>query len=147
MSKKIPIPKTKTDDPFYRYTRPVIESTTQTNFIKLVNIAQVAMALERTPQELVQYLKKALNTNVKLVDNIAVINHKKGDIPDIEDILEQYISRYVMCAECSIPETYYDVTRINKKKVSVAVICKACGASKKLPKYDFSDWIKRDQAK
>lgn len=136
MGKTVTIPKCKCYDPFYRYKRPVISKKLEKNFIKIVNIDEISSSLERCDNELCQWFKKRIGTNVRVEGGSLIINSKKGGVVELEDILEEFIEGYVICRECGNPETWY-----SPYKTRVLLICKACGGVSKLEKGDHLDWI------
>ena len=125
--KIVAIPKS-IDDPFYRYSREITEIRYTKRNIELPNIDKVACALERDITELCQFIKLKINRQIKIAEldgklsvTIPNFDTKELDV-DIDDIVEDYINKYVVCPDCKIPETRYKI-----KQKSVKIECKACG--------------------
>lgn len=121
---KVNIPRNQ-EDPFYRYTRPVIKiSYTKKNII-IENMYAAVKAINRDIVEVSTYMRPFVGRQVIIEDNIATIPNFDGkplEIKDIDDILEKFISEFVICKKCGNPETIY----VHEKK-SVSISCSACG--------------------
>jgi len=91
---------------------------------RLVNIKDVAMALKRKPEDIVNFLGKELGsqTVIKVKDNLYVINGIH-DFEDIQNLIHKFIKLYVLCRECDNPETELRVTSKNLLEQN----CLACG--------------------
>ena len=125
--KFVPIPKS-VDDPFYRYCREILEVNYTKRNIELPNIDKVAKALERDVNEVCQFIKLKINRQIKIntVDDRLIVTIPNFDTKEldinIDDIVEEYINKYVVCPDCKIPETVYKI-----REKSVKIECKACG--------------------
>lgn len=125
--KIVPIPK-NVDDPFYRYCREILEVRYTKRNIELPNIEKVAGALERDINEICQFIKVKINRQVKtnVIDgkiNVTIPNFDTKELDNnLDDIVEDYINKYVVCPDCKIPETIYKI-----REKSVKIECKACG--------------------
>lgn len=130
-----------TEDPFYRYKRPKLVVNTLKQGVQITNIDDIAKALNRNFMELVKYIQLSMKLNVtvkkqgKETKNILLL--KNNENIDIDDIIESYIEKYVICKECNNPETIYSLS--NKK---LYLDCKACGGESELPISDFNKYIK-----
>jgi translation initiation factor 2 beta subunit (eIF-2beta)/eIF-5 len=110
---KVPIPKNEKTllDPFYRYTREMAVLNESGGFYILTNIEPIIKSMKLDLNHFFKYLQKKIGQRV--------IKDKNGFIKlkskcDIENILESYIVKTIICKKCELPECY------NK-------ICKSCG--------------------
>jgi len=109
------------DDPFYRYKMPAVQvQILGDNTTIITNLTDVAKALNRTPDQILKFLKQHLNTGG---------NSKKqsvnGERPraEIQAAIGAYIKKDVLCRRCGNPETVIEPRK--KRKVTH---CRACGA-------------------
>ncbi len=109
------------DDPFYRYKMPQIEITHNLKQRRTLiqNIVAVGKALGRDPKMIGKYLAKSLSTQVKYKRSVLEINGLKEQ-NELQDILQIFINKWVLCQKCQNPETDLDKNEMN---------CKACGYS------------------
>jgi translation initiation factor 5 len=114
-------------DPFYRYKMERLQSKIEGkgNGIKTVvpNLPSVSASLARPPAYLIKYfgfeLGAQTNTNPK--DDRWIINGAH-DAGKLQDSLDGFISRFVLCRSCKNPET-----EIHIKDGRILLDCKACG--------------------
>ncbi|KAI2805954.1 hypothetical protein RDWZM_009403 [Blomia tropicalis] len=118
-------------DQFYRYKMPKLIAKVEGkgNGIKtvIVNMVEIAKALNRPPMYPTKYfgciLGAQVNCDVKNERYIVNGSHESGKL---QDLLDGFIKKYVLCASCENPET---VLTVNKKKETISSSCKACGYS------------------
>ncbi|KAI3422167.1 hypothetical protein GPALN_012700 [Globodera pallida] len=129
-------------DPFYRYKMPRILAKVEGkgNGIKTViaNMSDVAKALSRPPTYPTKYFGCELGaqTNFDLKNERYIVNGEH-DANKLQDILDGFIRKFVLCPSCDNPETVLTVKRqvINGK-------CKACGHTYMVdPKQKLSTFI------
>ncbi|KKY15157.1 putative eukaryotic translation initiation factor 5 [Phaeomoniella chlamydospora] len=114
-------------DPFYRYKMERIQSKIEGkgNGIKtvVVNLSSVSQSLARPPSYVIKYFGFELGaqTNTNPSDDRWIINgaHEAGKL---QDQLDGFINRFVLCKNCKNPET--DVVI---KDGNIVLDCKACG--------------------
>ncbi|KEF52138.1 translation initiation factor 5 [Exophiala aquamarina CBS 119918] len=114
-------------DPFYRYKMERLQSKIEGkgNGIKTVvaNLPSVASSLARPPAYLIKYfgfeLGAQTNTNPK--DDRWIINGAH-EASKLQDSLDGFISKFVLCKSCKNPET-----EITIKDGRIILDCKACG--------------------
>lgn len=114
-------------DPFYRYKMEKIQSKIEGkgNGIKtvIVNLSSVAQSLARPGAYVIKYFGFELGaqTNSNPADDRWIINgaHEAGKL---QDYLDGFISKFVLCKKCKNPET--DVVF---KDGNILLDCKACG--------------------
>lgn len=112
-------------DPFYRYKMPPIQSKVEGrgNGIKtaIVNLAEVARALGRPSTYVLKYFGSELGAQTNESQDRFLINGSH-DAGELQDSLDGFINKFVLCASCKNPET-----EIQIKKGLLQRDCKACG--------------------
>lgn len=114
-------------DNFYRYKmeRLVTKVEGKGNGIKtvVVNLPSVARSLDRDPNYVIKYFAFELGaqTNTDPKDDRWIINgvHESSKL---QDLLDGFIKKFVLCKKCGNPET---VTHVNDPRITLD--CKACG--------------------
>ncbi|KAK6767118.1 hypothetical protein RB195_026487 [Necator americanus] len=114
-------------DPFYRYKMPKLLAKVEGkgNGIKTVvaNMSDIAKSLERPPMYPTKYFGCELGaqTNYDAKNERYIVNGEH-DAAKLQDILDGFIKKFVLCPACENPETALSVRRnqIHSK-------CKACG--------------------
>lgn len=114
-------------DAFYRYKMPRLQAKVEGkgNGIKtvLVNMVDVARALARPPTYVTKYFGCELGaqTNADVKNERFIVNgcHEAGKL---QDMLDGFIKKFVLCEKCENPETVLKV-----KKGLIGASCKACG--------------------
>ncbi|KIX96474.1 uncharacterized protein Z520_07740 [Fonsecaea multimorphosa CBS 102226] len=135
-------------DPFYRYKMERLQSKIEGkgNGIKTVvaNLPSVSASLARPPAYIIKYfgfeLGAQTNTNPK--DDRWIINgaHEAGKL---QDSLDGFISRFVLCKSCKNPET-----EINIKDGRILLDCKACGQRTQVDiRHKLSGFILKNEPK
>lgn len=111
-------------DPFYRYKMPLIQSKVEGrgNGIKtvIVNVAEVARALGRSPDYVIKYFGHELGAQTNTERCLINGSH---DASELQDSLDGFINKFVLCASCKNPETEIQI----KEKDRLQRDCKACG--------------------
>lgn len=120
-------------DAFYRYKMPKIVSKIEGrgNGIKTVihNATDVARALNRLPSYLTKYFAFELGT-------LCIINERDSryivngahDAEKLQDVLDGFIKKFVLCSACDNPETELCVQQLGDSPAKIIVrACKACG--------------------
>ncbi|KAI5299883.1 hypothetical protein KEM55_001240 [Ascosphaera atra] len=115
-------------DPFYRYKMERLQAKIEGkgNGIKtvIVNLNTVAQAVGRPPAYLIKYFGFELGAqaNAKPADNDRWIINGAHDAAKLQDYLDGFISRFVLCKKCKNPETVFII-----KDGRIIMDCKACG--------------------
>lgn len=129
-------------DPFYRYKMPRIIAKVEGkgNGIKTViaNMPEVAKALSRPPTYPTKYFGCELGaqTNFDLKNERYIVNGEH-DANKLQDLLDGFIRKFVLCPACENPETVLTV-----KKQIIHAKCKACGHGYQMdPKQKLSTYI------
>ncbi|KAI0603181.1 domain found in IF2B/IF5-domain-containing protein [Biscogniauxia sp. FL1348] len=114
-------------DAFYRYKMEKIQTKIEGkgNGIKtvVVNLSSVAASLARPGSYVIKYFGFELGaqTNIDPPDDRWIINGAH-DAPKLQDYLDGFINKFVLCKKCKNPET--DVVI---KDGRIVLDCKACG--------------------
>lgn len=116
-------------DLYYRYKMPRLCAKVEGkgNGIKtvIVNMAEVAKALNRPATYPTKYFGCELGAQTQFDHkNERFIVNGSHDASKLQDLLDGFIRKYVLCPECDNPET--DLT-IQAKKEQISQSCKACG--------------------
>ncbi|KAH8238203.1 hypothetical protein KR032_000959 [Drosophila birchii] len=116
-------------DIFYRYKMPRLQAKVEGkgNGIKtvLVNMAEVARAIGRPATYPTKYFGCELGAQT-LFDhkNERFIVNGSHDVNKLQDLLDGFIRKFVLCPECDNPETNLSVSAKNQ---TISQSCKACG--------------------
>jgi translation initiation factor 5 len=114
-------------DAFYRYKMERIQSKIEGkgNGIKtvIVNLSSVANSLARPPSHVIKYFGFELGaqTNTNPNDDRWIINGAH-DASKLQDYLDGFITKFVLCKKCKNPET-----DVHIKDGNITLDCKACG--------------------
>jgi len=134
-------------DAFYRYKMEKLQTKIEGkgNGIKtvIVNLSSVAQSLARPPNYLIKYFGFELGaqTNVDPADDRWIINGAH-DAPKLQDYLDGFINKFVLCRKCKNPET-----DVNIKDGTIILDCKACGQRTDVDlRHKLSGYIIKNQA-
>jgi len=125
-------------DQFYRYKMPKIIAKVEGkgNGIKtvIVNMVEVAKALDRPPMYPTKYFGCVLGAQVNCdPKNDRYIVNGAHDAAKLQDLLDGFIQKYVLCPNCENPET---ILGVYQKKGIITTTCRACGHCGNLPTTD-----------
>jgi len=118
-------------DAFYRYKMPKLLAKVEGkgNGIKtvIVNMVDIAKALGRPPTYPTKYFGCELGaqTQFDFKDERFIVNGSH-EATKLQDLLDGFIRKFVLCPECENPET---TLTIQAKKSTLSQTCKACGYS------------------
>lgn len=135
-------------DPFYRYKMPKLQAKVEGrgNGIKTVisNMTDIAKALERPPMYPTKYFGCELGTNTNFdAKNDRYIVNGEHDANKLQDILDGFIKKFVLCPACENPETHLAV-----HKGLIRSKCKACGHAFSIDnKHKLSTYIAKNPPK
>uniref|UniRef100_A0A060TBZ9 ARAD1B18788p n=1 Tax=Blastobotrys adeninivorans TaxID=409370 RepID=A0A060TBZ9_BLAAD len=130
-------------DPFYRYKMPPIVSKIEGrgNGIRtaVVNASEVARALSRPCPYVIKFFGFELGAQTKVDENNdRYIVNGAHDAPKLQDLLDSFINKFVLCASCRNPET----DLIISKDGNITRVCKACGQRTKVdPGHKLTSFI------
>lgn len=116
-------------DAFYRYKMPRIQAKVEGkgNGIKtvVVNMVDVAKAIGRPATYPTKYFGCELGAQTQFdFKNERFIVNGSHDSTKLQDLLDGFIRKYVLCPACDNPETEL---MVSAKKGTIAQRCKACG--------------------
>ncbi|SCU96590.1 LAFA_0G07074g1_1 [Lachancea sp. 'fantastica'] len=116
------------NDPFYRYKMPPLQAKVEGrgNGIKtaVLNVADVARALNRPSPYIVKYFGFELGAQTSIsVDKDRYLVNGSHEPAKLQDVLDKFISSFVLCGSCKNPETEIVIT----KNGDLIRNCKACG--------------------
>lgn len=116
------------DDAFYRYKMPPLQAKVEGkgNGIKTVvaNMADVAKALHRPPEYPTKYFGCELGAQTIMDNkNERYIVNGAFQVDRLQDLLDGFIQKFVLCQNCENPETNLRVT----SKKMIESTCLACG--------------------
>uniref|UniRef100_A0A8C5HRC3 Eukaryotic translation initiation factor 5 n=1 Tax=Gouania willdenowi TaxID=441366 RepID=A0A8C5HRC3_GOUWI len=116
-------------DQFYRYKMPrlIAKVEGKGNGIKtvIVNMVDVAKALNRPPTYPTKFFGCELGAQTQFDSkNDRYIVNGSHEANKLQDMLDGFIRKFVLCPECDNPETDLHV---NPKKQTIGNKCKACG--------------------
>lgn len=126
------------NDIFYRYKRPKLcvkyqgKGNGQKTIIENIDI--LSHSLSRENNEIMKHFSYEIGTSYK-----SNILNGHIDINYLEEVLNIYINKFILCNFCGNPETNYII-----KKKNVYTNCKACGSICKLDEeYKLYNYIFR----
>jgi len=109
-----------------RFTIPKVRGHVEGNKTIVKNFADIAKTLGRKTEHLLKFVLKELATPGDVRKN-AVIFGTKLSASKINEKIEQYAEKFVLCKECNKPDT-----KLTKDAGIYFIKCQACGA-----KYSF----------
>jgi translation initiation factor 2 subunit 2 len=86
------------------------------------NFSEIADALNRDPQHILKFLLRELGTAGNLEGTRAIMQGKFTHYL-INEKIDDYITRFIMCHECNRPDT-----KIIREDRIFILKCEACGA-------------------
>jgi len=118
-------------DAFYRYKMPKLQAKVEGkgNGVKTVipNMVDIAKALGRPPTYPTKYFGCELGAQTQFdFKNERYIVNGSHDAAKLQDMLDGFIKRFVLCEHCDNPETDF---KVYAKKGTIISTCKACGHS------------------
>lgn len=116
-------------DQFYRYKMPPLVAKVEGkgNGIKtvIVNAEAIGKALERPPTYVCKFFGCELGAQTQMdIKNSRYIVNGAHEEARLQDLLDGFIKKFVLCPECENPETYLTVSA---SKTKISQDCAACG--------------------
>ena len=105
-----------------RFSVPKAYSIIQGNRTIIQNFGEVTDAMNRDPQHVLKFLLRELGTAGILEGNRALMKGKFTNYL-INERLDDYVKRFIMCHECNRPDT-----KIIREDRIFILKCEACGA-------------------
>lgn len=120
-------------DTFYRYKMPSILAKVEGkgNGVKtvIVNMTDIARALGRPATYACKFFGCELGAQTQFdVRNDRYIVNGSHEGSRLQDMLDVFIKKFVLCQECDNPETTMTV----KRNETIVMVCKACGYCSKV---------------
>ena len=97
-------------------------------FTRLTNLPAIADALSRDPEHLFRHVQGALATSAQFDGQQARFNGTFS-VADFDDAISAYVSEFVTCSECGLPDT-----RLLTEDGTQRLRCDACGAFRPVEK-------------
>jgi len=107
-----------------RFEVPKTRGHIQGNKTIISNINQIAETLRRPVAHLIKFLLKELAAPGEIKKQFFIIGTKVS-ASRINEKIEAYVSKYVICPECKKPDT-----KLKKESGFMFIACQACGAKK-----------------
>ena len=118
---KYNIPKS-VNDMNYRYKRDEIQITninSNGGNTKLNNLIDISEQLNDNINNIIKFMKKKLSVGI-ITNKTEIIINKSETKDNLENILEDYIKKFIICPNCNNPE--FDIIKKTQTRT-----CKACG--------------------
>lgn len=137
------------NDPFYRYKMPLIQAKSEGsgNGIKtnILNLNDVATALARPTTYVLKYFGFELGAQTSIDNkNERYLINGVHDLKQLQDCLDGFIEKFVLCLQCKNPETVLEVIPGDNLQRD----CKACGKITKVnPSYKLCSYILKNPPK
>jgi translation initiation factor 2 subunit 2 len=107
-----------------RFENPKVRGHIQGNKTIISNINEIVETLRRPAAHIVKFLLKELAAPGELKKSFLVLGTKIS-AARINEKIEEYVKRYVICPECKKPDT-----KLKKEGGFLFITCQACGARK-----------------
>lgn len=107
---------------------PTPAGETDGSFTRLVNLPDIADALSRDPDHLFRYVRSELATSAQFEEGRARFSGSFS-VAEFEAAVDAYVSEYVTCGECGLPDT-----RLQTEDGTRMLRCDACGAFRPVQK-------------
>jgi len=111
-----------------RLTVPDAQAQKDGAFTRFTNLAEVADALSRDPEHVHSNVQRELGTAGQYENGVARYNGSFGG-DDLDAAVTSYVSTYVTCTECGLPDT-----RLVTEDRTQMLRCEACGAFRPVTK-------------
>ncbi len=109
---------------------PKVDLLVQGNKTIIRNMTAIADKARRKPDDIGRYISKELSVPISVDDQRLTVN-SKFNAADLDKIINRYFSTYVICKECSKPDTRLD----SSGRGMFTLVCEACGAHYKVKSY------------
>ncbi len=113
----------KTDE---RFVIPKVQGHIQGTKTVISNFHQIAQTIRRPVEHILKYVLKELATPGEIQGTQLMIG-RKISASIINDKIEKYVQTYVICKECTRPDT-----NMTKEADFLIIKCQACGAKQTL---------------
>lgn len=105
-----------------RFEIPKVNGHFEGNKTVITNFLQIANTLNRKPEHILKFLQRELATPGEIKNKFLYLGSR---IPSqrINEKIEEYCKRFVICSECKRPDT-----KLVKERGVLTLVCHACGA-------------------
>lgn len=114
------IPKKEHSGERFELPRPQVAATRTRTWIR--NFKEICDYMNRDPRHVLKFLTRELATAATFEGSRAIFKGRFGQ-GSIQNLVDIYISRYVICPICGRPDT-----KISKQARFLFLDCEACGA-------------------
>lgn len=87
----------------------------------LSNFAQVVANIRRSPEHLLKFLSKELASQCEVKGDRLILSRRLAS-KDINDKIEKYVNKFVLCPKCAKPDT-----ELSEEGNKAFLKCLACG--------------------
>jgi translation initiation factor 2 subunit 2 len=105
-----------------RLSVPDAEAQKDGAFTRLTNLEDLADTVSREPRHIHRFIQRELGTNGQFQDGVGRYNGNFAG-RDFDAAITEYVSAYVLCGECGLPDT-----RLVSEDGAEMLRCDACGA-------------------
>ncbi|WP_406671032.1 translation initiation factor IF-2 subunit beta [Methanolobus sp. ZRKC4] len=130
------LPDKETTDARFVIPEPKIMVEGKTTILD--NLSNIADVLNRDPDHLMKFLTREMGTAGK-IDGSRAIFQGRFSKDQIKSNIEAYVEEFVMCSECSRPDT-----QLTKMDRVLVLKCAACGAHRPVKKRRATAPVKQD---
>jgi translation initiation factor 2 subunit 2 len=106
-----------------RFEVPDPEVRVEGNVTVYENFQATADRLGRDPEHLLKFLQNELGTSAHIDESGRGRLTGEFDADRVDAVVEEYVSQYVTCPECGLPDT-----RLEREQGAELIRCEACGA-------------------
>ena len=92
------------------------------------NFGQVVANVRRTPEHLLKFLSKELASQCEIKGDRLILSRKLSS-KDINDKIEKYVNKFVLCPKCGKPDT-----ELSEEGSKAFLRCLACGEKQEVHK-------------
>lgn len=107
-----------------RFETPKVRGHIQGNKTIISNINEIVTTLRRPAAHIVKFLQKELAAPGEIKGAFLIFGTKIS-AQRINEKIEEYVKKYVICPECKKPDT-----KLKKEGDFLFIVCQACGAKK-----------------
>ncbi|WP_292463117.1 translation initiation factor IF-2 subunit beta [Methanolobus sp.] len=130
------LPDKETTDIRFVIPEPKIMMEGKTTILD--NFLNIADILNREPDHVMKYLTREMGTAGK-IEGMRAIFQGRFSKDQIRSNIEAYVEEFVMCSECSRPDT-----QLTKMERVLVLKCSACGAHRPVKKRRSTAPVKQD---
>ncbi|MDW7732197.1 MAG: translation initiation factor IF-2 subunit beta [Methanolobus sp.] len=130
------LPDKETTDARFVIPEPKIMVEGKTTILD--NLSNIADVLNRDPEHLMKFLTREMGTAGK-IDGSRAIFQGRFSKDQIKSNIEAYVEEFVMCSECSRPDT-----QLTKMDRVLVLKCAACGAHRPVKKRRATAPVKQE---